>query len=262
MVRLFEGRFGRLVLSELAPQDEVHAQADPVIVMQQGAGEVLFLNPGEIHVSLDTSRVLALHAGGEWLRESFPAAFSVADPHPFPQRREPVTLRIQRLADTLVVEAMNDRFLSPERLNSCCRSSCSRSSTYMARKRASSPLWRGSRFEDSRIRRAIALRARPNKDLSIDELASQVGLSRSRFTICSSCAPASRRAPTSTCCASSCNFSPVLRAGKMRRPAELGFSAQSNFTRFFLNQVGVPPPSTAAPLRARAQTICRRTSSP
>jgi AraC-like DNA-binding protein len=23
--------------------------------------------------------------------------------------------------------------------------------------------------------------------------------------------------------------------------AELGFSAQSNFTRFFLNQVGVPP---------------------
>ena len=56
--------------------------------------------------------MLALHAGGEWLRESFPAAFSVADPHPFPQRREPVTLRIQRLADTLVVEAMNDKYLA------------------------------------------------------------------------------------------------------------------------------------------------------
>jgi hypothetical protein len=37
MVRLFEGRFGRLVLSELAPQDELHAQNDPAIVMQQNA---------------------------------------------------------------------------------------------------------------------------------------------------------------------------------------------------------------------------------
>ena len=245
MVRLFEGRFGRLVLSELGPQDELHAQNDPAIVMQQGAAEILFLNAGEIHVNLDTSRVLALHAAGEWLRESFPAAFSAADPRPFPQRREPVTLRIQRLADTLAVEAMNDRFLSPERLEFMLQElMLSIVETYMARKRASSPLWRGSRFEDSRIRRAIALlRARPNKDLSIDELASQVGLSRSRFyDLFQLCTGFSPRAYLDMLCVETAISRLSSGQGKIAEvSAELGFSAQSNFTRFFLNQVGVPP---------------------
>jgi AraC family transcriptional regulator len=245
MVRLFEGRFGRLVLSELAPQDEVQAQADPVIVMQQAASEIVFLNPGEIHVSLDATRVLALHAAGEWLRESFPAAFSAADPRPFPQRREPITLRIQHLADTLAIEAMNDRFLSPERLEFMLQElMLSIVETYMARKRASSPLWRGSRFEDSRIRRAIGLlRARPNKDLSIDELASQVGLSRSRFyDLFQLCTGFSPRAYLDMLCVETAISRLSSGQGKIAEvSAELGFSAQSNFTRFFLNQVGVPP---------------------
>jgi AraC-like DNA-binding protein len=245
MIRLFEGRFGRLVLSELAPQDEIPAQDDPAIVMQAGAGEIVFLNPGEIHVAVDHARVVVLHAAGEWLRASFPAAFSAADPRPFPLRREPVTLRIQRLAETLAVEALNDRFLSPERLEFMLQELVlSIVETYMARKRASSPLWRGSRFEDSRIRRAIALlRARPNKDLSIDELASQVGLSRSRFyDLFQLCTGFSPRAYLDMLCVETAISRLSSGQGKIAEvSAELGFSAQSNFTRFFLNQVGVPP---------------------
>jgi len=245
MIRLFEGRFGRLVLSELAPQDEIPAQDDPAIVMQAGAGEIVFLNPGEIHVAVDQARVVVLHAAGEWLRASFPAAFSAADPSPFPLRREPVTLRIQRLAETLAVEALNDRFLSPERLEFMLQELVlSIVETYMARKRASSPLWRGSRFEDSRIRRAIALlRARPNKDLSIDELASQVGLSRSRFyDLFQLCTGFSPRAYLDMLCVETAISRLSSGQGKIAEvSAELGFSAQSNFTRFFLNQVGVPP---------------------
>jgi AraC-like DNA-binding protein len=245
MIRLFEGRFGRLVLSELAPQDEIPAQDDPAIVMQAGAGEIVFLNPGEIHVAVDHARVVVLHAAGEWLRASFPAAFSATDPRPFPLRREPVTLRIQRLAETLAVEALNDRFLSPERLEFMLQELVlSIVETYMARKRASSPLWRGSRFEDSRIRRAIALlRARPNKDLSIDELASQVGLSRSRFyDLFQLCTGFSPRAYLDMLCVETAISRLSSGQGKIAEvSAELGFSAQSNFTRFFLNQVGVPP---------------------
>ena len=245
MIRLFEGRFGRLVLTELGPQDQLPAQGDPAIIMQQGAGEVVFLNPGEVHVALEHSRVLALHAAGEWLRESFPAAFSSADPRPFPLRREPVTLRIQRLADTLVIEALNDRFLSPERLEFMLQElMLSIVETYMARKRASSPMWKGSRFEDTRIRRAIALlRARPNKDLSIDELASQVGLSRSRFyDLFQLCTGFSPRAYLDMLCVETAISRLSSGQGKIAEvSAELGFSAQSNFTRFFLNQVGVPP---------------------
>ena len=76
ILRLFEGRFGRLVLTDLAPQDSVQAQGDPAIVMQQADPEVRFLNPGEIYVSLGSSRVLAFHAAGDWLRASFPAVFA------------------------------------------------------------------------------------------------------------------------------------------------------------------------------------------
>ncbi|MEA3192281.1 MAG: AraC family transcriptional regulator [Betaproteobacteria bacterium] len=244
-VRLFEGRFGRLLLTELAPQDEIRVQADPAIVIEQGAEEILLLNPGEIYVSLSASRALEFHAAGEWLRASFPAAFEAEDARPFPQLRELVTPRIRQLADTLAIEAMNDRFLSNERLEFMLQELLlSIVETYLAKRRASSPLWRGSRFEDTRIRRAIALlRAHPNKDLSIDELASQVGLSRSRFydlfQICTGFSP---RAYLDMLCVETAISRLSSGRGKIAEvAAELGFSAQSNFTRFFLNQVGVPP---------------------
>jgi len=116
--------------------------------------------------------------------------------------------------------------------------------TYLARRRMSSPAWRGSRFEDSRIRRAIALlRARPNKELNMDELANQVGLSRSRFyDLFQLCTGFSPRAYLDMLCVETAISRLSSGQGKIAEvSAELGFSAQSNFTRFFLNQVGVPP---------------------
>ncbi len=244
LVRLFEGRFGRLVLTELASRTKIQAQADPAVVMAQGDGEVRFLNPGEIHVNLDATRALVFHAAGDWLRQSFPAAFSAGE-RPFPEPREPITPRIRRLADALAVEALNDRFLSPERLEFMLQELVlSIVETYLTRRRASSPLWRGSRFEDSRIRRAIGLlRARPHKDLSIDELASQVGLSRSRFyDLFQLCTGFSPRTYLDLLCVETAVSRLSSGQGTLAElSAELGFSAQSNFTRFFLQQVGVPP---------------------
>jgi len=116
--------------------------------------------------------------------------------------------------------------------------------TYVARRRASSSMWRGSRFEDGRIRRAIALlRAHPNKDLSMNEVATQVGLSRSRFyDLFHVCTGLSPRAYLDMLCVEAAIARLSSGRGKIAElAAELGFSAQSNFTRFFLNQVGVPP---------------------
>jgi AraC family transcriptional regulator len=244
-IRLFEGRFGRLLLTELAPNDEIRAQADPAIVLEHGAAEILFLNPGELHVSAGRSRALELHAAGEWLRSSFPAAFAAEDLRPFPLLREAMTPRIRQLGDTLAIEVLNDRFLSTDRLEFMLQELLlSIVETYLAKRRASSPLWRGSRFEDSRIRRAIALlRAHPNKDLSIDELASQVGLSRSRFyDLFQLCTGFSPRAYLDMLCVETAISRLSSGQGKIAEvAAELGFSAQSNFTRFFLHQVGVPP---------------------
>jgi AraC-like DNA-binding protein len=233
------------VLSELAAEDRIEAQADPVIVLQQGYDGILFLNPGEAHVTPGSTRVLVLHAASGWLRSAFPAVFEADDARPFSQPVEAITPRIRQLADTLAIEVLNDRFLSPERLEFMLQElALSIVETYLARRRGASPAWRGSRFEDTRIRRAIALlRARPNKELNMDELASQVGLSRSRFydlfQICTGFSP---RAYLDMLCVETAISRLSSGRGKIAEvAAELGFSAQSNFTRFFLNQVGVPP---------------------
>ncbi len=243
-MRIFEGRFGRLLLTELAAHDELRAHDDPTIVLQQGEGTILFLNPGE-SVNLEAKRALVFHAAAEWLRRGFPALFGPEDRSPFPQQLEPITPRIRQLADTLAVEVLNDRFLSTERLEFMLQELLlSIVETYLARRRGSSPLWRGSRFEDSRIRRAIALlRAHPNKDLNMDQLASQVGLSRSRFyDLFQLCTGFSPRTYLDMLCVEAAISRLSSGHGKIAEvSAELGFSAQSNFTRFFLNQVGVPP---------------------
>ncbi len=244
-LRLSEGRFGRLVLAELAADDRVEAQADPVIVLQQRYDGLLFLNPGEAHVTPGPTRVLALHAARGWLRSGFPAAFEEDEARPFAQAVEMITPRIRQLADTLAIEVLNDRFLSPERLEFMLQEFLlSIVETYLTRRRAASPLWRGSKFEDTRIRRAIALlRAKPNKELNMDELASQVGLSRSRFyDLFQLCTGFSPRAYLDMLCIETAISRLSYGRGKIAEvAAELGFSAQSNFTRFFLNQVGVPP---------------------
>lgn len=244
MLRLFEGRFGRLVLDDLGPGERTEAQTDPVIILQSRYDAVLFLNPGETHVSPGPTRVVVFHSASEWLRSGFPAVFN-DDPRPFTVGVESITPRIRQLADTLAIEVLNDRFLSPERLEFMLQELLlSIVETYLARRRASSPLWRGSRFEDTRIRRAIALlRAHPNKELNMDDLANQVGLSRSRFyDLFQLCTGFSPRAYLDMLCVETAISRLSYGRGKIAEvAAELGFSAQSNFTRFFLNQVGVPP---------------------
>jgi AraC-like DNA-binding protein len=242
-MRILEGRFGRLVLTDLGAGEPCIAQTDPVIIMQPGDADLVFLNPGESYAPQAPARVLVLHAAGEWLRASFPAIFN--DGPAFTQPREPLTPRIRRLADTLAVEVLNDRFVSAERLDFMLQELLlSIVEIYLARRRMAAPAWRGSRFEDSRIRRAIALlRARPNKELNMDELASQVGLSRSRFyDLFQLCTGFSPRAYLDMLCVETAISRLSSGRGKIAEvSAELGFSAQSNFTRFFLNQVGVPP---------------------
>jgi AraC family transcriptional regulator len=264
-LRIFEGRFGRLVLADGSAAGEEQALAQPLILLKVDGAEcavsaggerhllsredVLLLNP-ELPLRYEgapggaAARLIQFHPSLEWLRQVFPAVFEDAS-EVFPRVREPVTPRIRQLADTLAIEALNDQFLSPERLEFMLQElMLSVVESYLARRRAGATLWRGSRFADTRIRKALGLlRARPNKDTNIDELASQVGLSRSRFyDLFQLCTGRSPRAYLDMLCVESAIAK--LSSGRARIAdvsAELGFSAQSNFTRFFLNQVGIPP---------------------
>ncbi len=150
MVRMFEGRFGRLVLEDFRPNDAVRAGDDPTVILARGAGEVRFLNPGEIHVSLDSGRAVVFHASATWLKASFPAVFGGAQDKPFAAPAEALTPRIRQLAEALAVEVLNDRFLSAERLEFMLQELVlSIIDTYLSRLHPSAS-WRGSRYEDSR----------------------------------------------------------------------------------------------------------------
>ncbi len=265
-LRYFDGRFGRLVLAEIAAQGRLRSHAEPLIALQHEgtasayliAGKrvwldrdaIVFVNPGEILLDLGARggalpRVLLLYASREWLRVGFPAVFGAPQGRPFANAREPITPRIRRLADALAVEVLNDRFLSAERLEFMLQELMLLIvETYLAGERDSSPLWKGSRFADGRIRRALALlRARPHKDMSMEKLADHVGLSRSRFfDLFHACTGLSPRAYLDLLCVQAAIWR--LASGRSRISdvsSELGFSAQSNFTRFFLHQVGIPP---------------------
>jgi len=265
-IRIFEARFGRVVLADASAPGEPQALAEPLILLKHDGADsmfsigstplpltredALFANPAESTQYLGSTsgapaRVIAFHPSSTWLQASFPAAFEDVGGSMFPRSRETITPRIRQLADALAIEALNDQFLSPERLEFMLQElMLSVVETYVARRRAGASLWRGSRFADTRIRKALALlRARPNKDVNIDELASQVGLSRSRFyDLFQICTGRSPRSYLDLLCVESAIAK--LSTGRTRIAdvsAELGFSAQSNFTRFFLNQVGIPP---------------------
>ncbi len=265
-LRLFEGRFGRVVLTESVTAQLLHTHAEHQLILKydgsyrqfQIGGErevltrnyILFINSNRPHETLanedgSRSRLLLMNISPDWFTQTFPAMFRGAEQGPYPRTLDAVTPHIRKIADAMAIDMMNDRFLSADRLEFMVQELIlSIIDSYIAKRRSTSPMWRGSRFADSRIRRAIAiLRARPNKDVNMDDIASQVGLSRSRFyDLFQMCTGRSPREYLDMLCVETAItrlYTTDTKIGDVS--AELGFSAQSNFTRFFLNQVGASP---------------------
>ena len=265
-LRIFDGRFGRAVLKESRAGQGSHKHAEhQLIVKYDGAdrqyvvdGEravltrdgIMFVNAGRPHETLANEgdapvRQLVVNISPQWLVLAFPAMFRGGEHGPYPRTHDTITPHIRKIADAMVIDMMNDRFLSADRLEFIVQELIlSIIESYIAKRRSTSPMWRGSKFADSRIRRAIALlRARPNKDVNMDDIAAQVGLSRSRFyDLFQMCTDRSPREYLDMLCVKTAITRLSTSGTKISDvSAELGFSAQSNFTRFFLNQVGASP---------------------
>jgi AraC-like DNA-binding protein len=263
-IRVFDGSFGRLQLLEAAAGETPESTSTPrILIKQEGADldvmvdgttrrltrdNLLFMNSGATsQVALaagEHAQLLAFQASTGWLCGGFPAVFD-AGGRPFTSGGESITRGIRQLADTLAIEVLNDQFLSHERLEFILQElMLSIVESYLTRRRSGARIWRGSPFADTRIRRALALlRARPNKEVNMDELASQVGLSRSRFyDLFHLSTGRSPRSYLDMLCIESAISKLSSGTSKIAEvSAELGFSAQSNFTRFFQQQVGIPP---------------------
>src|SRR5258706_8116585 len=201
-IRVFDGVFGRLLLLEAISGEALQTVAVPRILAKHAGSDLgfsaegaalrltrdnlLFFNPGassqaQAEAGAPAPQLVVFEASPDWLRGRFPAVFDAG--RPFPAASEPITQRIRQLVDTLAIEVLNDQFLSHERLEFMLQElMLSIVETYLARRQSANRLWRGSPFADLRIRRALALlRARPNKEVNMNDLANQVGLSRSRF---------------------------------------------------------------------------------
>jgi AraC-like DNA-binding protein len=264
-IRVFDGSFGRLQLLEASADEPSPARSALQIIARHSGADLevqidgrkhrltrdmlLFVNPGVTsHLIFEpgaaSAQLIWFQASGDWLRGGFPAVFDLAG-RPFGAACETITPRIRQLADTLAIEVMNDQFLSHERLEFMLQElMLSIVEAYVARRQAGGRLWHGSPFADSRIRRALALlRAHPNKDVNMNDLASQVGLSRSRFyDLFQLSTGRSPRSYLDLLCVESAIAKLSMGTAKIAEvSAELGFSAQSNFTRFFQQQVGIPP---------------------
>ena len=266
VLRIFEGRFGRVLLNESLSGHEPHSHAEhQLIAKYDGAdrhfvidGEsalltresLMFVNGGRVHETLrnqgdTTGRQLLVNISPDWLTQTFPSMFRNAGHGPYPRTQDTITPHIRRIVDAMVIDMMNDRFLSADRLEFMVQELIlSIIDSYIAKRRSTSPMWRGSKFADARIRRAIGLlRARPNKDVNMDDVATQVGLSRSRFyDLFQMCTGRSPREYLDMLCVETAITRLSTTDTKIADvSAELGFSAQSNFTRVFQNQVGASP---------------------
>src|SRR5260221_1626964 len=108
-IRMFDGGFGRLQLVETEGGEASQPVVAPQVVIKQ--------EPTGLDVRVDGghAQLLVFQAATDWLRGRFPAVFAGGS-QPFASACEPVNPRIRQLADTLVVEVLNDQFLSHDRL--------------------------------------------------------------------------------------------------------------------------------------------------
>ena len=262
---IIRGSFGRVALLDMDTSLVKHAHHHCHLIMKASGPDQDFTIEGEVFPVRDDTAVvvntwqeheyvhrpgpertlfLALYVEPTWLAEADPSFSSCAQPGFFAQASLPLSPEITRMRRKLA------ECLAPE----LCASSHDVEQTILDLSLAVAhgfSEWRegprGSQQrapKDYRIRRAVrVIRDHASERIDLDRIASAAGLSRAHFN------HLFRRC---------IGVSPALYANAVRIEAavealrsaksgigtistELGFSAQSNFTRFFQQHTGTPP---------------------
>lgn len=260
------GAFGRVaVLSATEPVlDHAHSQVHALIKLsgpdtvfhvdgkpvEMTDTQMVLVNPWIVHSNLrapaiDPTVLLALYIDAAWFGAQGNKILTGAKNLPFAQPKAAVSPELHRQAMQLA-EQMADIHSDEEQFDTSLRDlfasvlRCAKSDM-VAQQTA------GRSFvSDHRIRKAInVFRQEPSKELSLNDVALAVGLSRSQFYArFSQCTGLSPRTYLDTLC---CERASQLLSDPSVPIAEiselLGFSAQGHFTRFFKSKTGVSPNS-------------------
>jgi len=266
-IRAFQGKFGRIALLDMDRPLVTHAHTQCHALIKVGGADTHFsvreksvpltddtmvlINSWEPHaythdVEAPRTIILGLYIEPQWLVRTEKALISSGNPGFFPRACVRISDRVRKLSNTLAMEMLygddlSDQYLEEQLFN------------LMIAVIESFSEWRNFNLlqpgnlpaiPDFRIRRAISyMRANLGSELDINTLAEQACLSRAHFF---------KLFQQST------NVTPIVYANVLRMEAaiqgiaqtqqslallsgNLGFSAQSHFTRFFHQHVGATP---------------------
>lgn len=267
-IKIFQGRFGRAALLDMDRPLVAHAHHHCHALIKVGGPDTFFSVRGELQPltaetavlvnawephayachrpELGDTVLLALYIEPSWLAEIQRQLAVSGHPHFFPQPCVRISPHARRLTDELTGEMLLSDAIPARRLEAqlfeLMISVIDRNSEW----RNFGELLRATRRQaiDPRIRRAVAImRDNLGVGLDMDQIAARCGLSRAQFF-------ALFRRGT--------NLTPGLYMNVLRMEAairdltdsgaslanislDIGFSAQSHFTRFFREHLGITP---------------------
>ncbi len=261
-LRIFQGSFGRVALLEMAEPLVVHAHSQCHILLKSNGADSVFrvrgrdhplvsetavlINAWEPHAYIhlaDAPRsvILALYIEPFWLSAIDGRFRKSVHPRFFPESCVTLTRPIRRLADRLAEEMLSDRELDEQTLENLM---CEIIIHFSGLPSLDEVSKREHSCADYRIRRAIQFcTTSPPGWRKTHELARVAGLSRSHFFA---------MFHRGTMLTPGVFFN-VLRmeaaivglskgeSSIAEVSSELGFSAQSHFTRFFRHHLGITP---------------------
>jgi len=261
-LRIFQGSFGRVALLDMTAPLVVHAHSQCHVLLKSSGADTLFRVRGRsCYLSEDTAvlintwephaythqpgapqtLILALYIEPYWLSAIDGHFRSSAHPRFFPEPCVSLTPPVKRLAQRLTAEMLADGELDEQTLENLMCSVIMHFSGFRSLDGApaASPL-----FSDYRIRKAITyMKANPRGSYEINQLSAIAGLSRPHFFAmfrrCTAMTPAvfANVLRVETAVAALAQGEDSIGA----LSAELGFDAQSHFTRFFRHHLGITP---------------------
>lgn len=262
---VFSGPAGRVALLRATQPLVIHAHpqvhvifnisGDDSVYLVEGVPaaatytQMLLVNPWVAHSNprpADGAEtiLLALYIDAPWFAENCRAIMRGYRNMPFPRTTGPVTRELRIMVDDLarfVLAQDQDAQAIDARIDSLMHAVVAEACPDVL---SASRIHHRPFGVDYRIRKAVQIiRAAPRKTINVDGIAAQVGLSRShfhdRFRECMGISPGLYI--DSFCC----DWAAQQLCDRTRSVAaisrDLGFSAQSHFTRFFKSKTGVAP---------------------
>lgn len=264
-LRIFQGRFGRLLLLECDQPFVEHVHAQVHVLIKCSGDDGVYIVDGDMHYMTDDALILinpwvshgnpasergtktlllALYVEPTWLGTRMDETVADTMTPIFVNSTGKIDDEVRHLTNVLVAEMARTDYDDIKLENLLFLLMQAVVDRYAARGSATTRLPQANRAVDYRIRRAIEyMRGHTSKNIKLDAAAAVAGLSRSRFfeqfKACTGVTP--RLYTDGLCIEAAIERLSGSKDALSEIARDLGFSAQAHFSRFFRQKCGVTP---------------------